>query len=135
MTAMRIPDAESVNGMELGLEEEDNLMKRKLHLFAATAATLLIPFASAQAEHPRISMQAARGRAMAIVPHGRITSAELEREHGQLIYSFDIRVPHRTGVEEIQISAIDGRLVSRTHEDPVAERREMRTEAREHSPR
>jgi hypothetical protein len=30
----------------------------------------------------------------------------LEREHGKLIYSFDIRVPGKPGIEEVQVSAI-----------------------------
>jgi uncharacterized membrane protein YkoI len=75
-------------------------------------------------------MQAARASALALVPHGVVRSAELEREHGTLIYSFDISVPRRSGIEEIQISALTGRLVSRSHESPAAERREARAEAR-----
>lgn len=80
--------------------------------------------AAAESRTRHISMQAARAQALAIVPHGRIRSAELERERGRLIYSFDIQVPHRSGVEEIQIDAIRGGLVSRHHESPSAERRE-----------
>lgn len=90
--------------------------------------------APAGPQHPRISMQTARARALALVPHGRIRSGELETEHGRLIYSFDIQVPRRPGIEEVQISAVTGRLVSRTHETPAAERREARTEAGEHAP-
>jgi uncharacterized membrane protein YkoI len=75
-------------------------------------------------------MQAARVRALAVVPRGRIRSAELEREHGRLIYSFDIQVPGRAGVEEVQISALTGRLISRRHESPAAERREAGIETR-----
>jgi uncharacterized membrane protein YkoI len=94
------------------------------------AIALLLAAAAAPAApaHPRISMQAARARALAVVPHGRVASAELEREHGRLIYSFDIRVAGQPGIEEVQISAIDGGLVSRTHETPAAERREARAE-------
>lgn len=103
-------------------------------LAAAVAALLVSPPALARTEHATISMQTARARALALVPHGRIRSGELEREHGQLIYSFDIQVPGRTGIEEVQISAVNGRLVSRSHENPAAERHEQRTEAQEHHP-
>jgi hypothetical protein len=103
-------------------------------LYPLAAAALLFASAPAQAQHARISMQTARAHALAAVPHGRIRSGELETEHGQLIYSFDIQVPHRPGIEEVQISAVTGRLVSRTHESPAAERHEARTEAREHNP-
>lgn len=102
---------------------------------AAMIATLGPAYAApAGQQHPRISMRTARAHALALVPHGRIRSGELETEHGQLIYSFDIQVPRRSGIEEIQISALTGRLVSRTHETPAAERREARTEATEHRP-
>ena len=100
-------------------------------LFAAAIAAATSPPLLAAGQHPRISMHTARSRALALVPGGRIRSAELEREHGRLIYSFDIATPRGAGVEEIQISAITGRLVSRTHEKPAAERREAIQERRE----
>ena len=92
---------------------------------AATAVSL-----EALPSHPPISMRTARARALALVPNGTIRSAELEREHGRLIYSFDIAVPRQAGIEEIQISATTGRLVSRTHESPAAEHREAQSESR-----
>jgi uncharacterized membrane protein YkoI len=110
-------------------------MKIVFPMFAIAAALTAYSAASAKPRHPLISMQTARARALGVVPHGRIRSAELERENGRLIYSFDIRVPGRTGVEEVQISALTGRLISRRHESPAAERREARTEARERSHR
>jgi uncharacterized membrane protein YkoI len=109
-------------------------MKTRFLLLAVTTAALAANSASARTEHPRISMQAARASALALVPHGAIRSGELEREHGRLIYSFDIAVPNQTGIEEVQINAMTGRLVSRTHENPAAERQEVRAEAREHAP-
>jgi len=131
---MRVGDPGNVKDTERGPTERTIPMTRELHLIAA-AALAALPFTLAQAQHPRISMQAARGRAMALVPHGRILSAELEREHGRLIYSFDIRAPGQPDVEEIQISALDGRLVSRSHESPAAEGRERAAEARTNNPR
>jgi uncharacterized membrane protein YkoI len=98
------------------------------------AAALAVSFAQpglGQRHSSLVSMQTARARALAVVPRGRIRSAELEREHGRLIYSFDITVPGRAGVEEVQISALTGRLISRRHESPAAERREARREMRE----
>ncbi|MBV8686389.1 MAG: hypothetical protein JOZ90_06635 [Alphaproteobacteria bacterium] len=103
-------------------------MKRLPAASAAVAAILLATGVSAKGPQPKISMQSARDRALRYVPHGRIRSAELETEKGRLIYSFDIEVPHRSGVEEVQISALDGRLISRGHETPAAERRESKGE-------
>ena len=42
---------------------------------------------------------------------GTIESEELERENGTLVYSFDIRNARGT-ITEIEVSAIDGRIVS-----------------------
>jgi hypothetical protein len=107
-------------------------MKSLLPQIAVAIAVWTCAPAMAQTRHPLVSMQTARARALAVVPRGRVRSAELEREHGRLIYSFDIAVPGRAGIEEVQISALTGRLISRRHESPAAERREARTEAREH---
>ncbi len=65
-----------------------------------------------------------------MLPEGRVRTAELERENGRLIYSFDIQLPDRSGVEEVQISAVTGRLVAWHHESEAAERREMRRHQR-----
>jgi hypothetical protein len=106
-------------------------MKVLLPSVAVAMAVCTCAPAMAQSQRPLVSMQAARVRALAVVPSGRVRSAELEREHGRLIYSFDIQVPGRAGIEEVQISALTGGLISRRHESPAAERREARTEARE----
>jgi uncharacterized membrane protein YkoI len=103
-------------------------MKTALSLAVSICALTTAPVLARQTDPP-VSMQAARARALALVPNGTIRSAELEREHGRLIYSFDILIPRRAGVEEVQISATTGRLVSRTHESPAAEHREARAES------
>jgi uncharacterized membrane protein YkoI len=87
--------------------------------------------AASAAPRPHVSMQAARTAALSFVPHGRIRSGELETERGRQVYSFDIAVPNRAGIEEIQIDAADGKLISRRHETDAAEATEMRSEARE----
>jgi hypothetical protein len=103
-------------------------MKTALSLLAVSMSVALAAPAPARPAPPSVSMQTARATALALVPNGTIRSAELEREHGRLIYSFDIVIPHQPGVEEVQISAITGRLVSRTHESPAAEHREAQAE-------
>lgn len=106
------------------------------HAFAIGLLTTVLAASPvlAKPQAARITMEAARAKALATVPNGRIKSAELEREHGQLIYSFDIAVPGRAGIEEVQIGAIDGKLVSLQHETPAKERREARADARAHKP-
>jgi hypothetical protein len=82
----------------------------------------------------KVSMAHARGIALKKVPGGKIDSAELEREHGKLIYSFDIKTA-RPGVTEVQVNAIDGSIVSVTHETPAKEAAEHKQEAKESAPK
>jgi uncharacterized membrane protein YkoI len=50
-----------------------------------------------------------------------VKEAELEAEHGCLVYSFDIEVAGKTGVQEVQIDAGSGKILSSKHESPKAE--------------
>ena len=48
-----------------------------------------------------------------------------------MIYSFDISVPGKTGIEEIAVNAIDGSVVTHEHETPKMEKAEAAKEAKE----
>ena len=65
------------------------------------------------------------------VPDGKIESAEIEREGGKLIYSFDIKVPKKSGVEEVNVDAVSGTVVKKEHETAKEEKAEMKKEAKE----
>jgi uncharacterized membrane protein YkoI len=65
------------------------------------------------------------------VPGGTIQSAELEREHGKLIYSFDMKVAGKSGIEEVNVNAVTGKLVAHEHESPTAEKKEAAAEKKE----
>ncbi len=67
--------------------------------------------------------------ALAKVPGGRISEAELEREHGKVVYSFDIIDPKQSGVEEVLVDANTGKVVSAQHESAAAEAKEQAGEA------
>jgi uncharacterized membrane protein YkoI len=71
----------------------------------------------------RIPEPVARRIALARVP-GEVKSEELEREHDQLVYSYDIQLAHETGVEEVQVDAMTGQIVSIVHETQATEARE-----------
>ena len=60
------------------------------------------------------------------VPDGKIESAEIEREGGKLIYSFDIKVPKKSGVEEVNVDAVNGTVVKKEHETAKEEKAEMK---------
>jgi uncharacterized membrane protein YkoI len=61
------------------------------------------------AAQAKITMDEARKTALERVP-GTIEEGELEKEHGKLIYSFDIRTTD--GITEVQVDANSGAVVS-----------------------
>ena len=65
------------------------------------------------------------------VPNGKIESGEIERENGKLIYSFDIKVPGKSGIEEVNVDAMTGGLIAHEHETPKVEKKEAAMEAKE----
>jgi hypothetical protein len=58
--------------------------------------------------------------------------AELEKEHGRLVYSFDIAAPKQSGVEEVMVDATSGKVISKKHESAAAEAKEHAAEAKEY---
>ena len=81
------------------------------------------------AREAKITMEQARETALKRAP-GNVESSELEREHGKLVYSFDIRNSKGT-ITEVQVSAITGRVVRVEHESKKQEAAEKRKESRE----
>ena len=79
----------------------------------------------------KVTEDAARTAALKQVPTGKIQSGELEREKGKLIYSFDIKVAGKAGIEEVNVDAITGAVIAHVHETPQAEKAEAAKEARE----
>lgn len=114
-----------------------------LLLTGAAAAALALAPRPAQAQEisgsaalkaeAKISGDSARTIALARVPKGKVQSGELEREHGKLVYSFDIMTPGKSGVEEVNVDAMTGTVVARVHESAAAEKREQAAEKKEHA--
>ena len=78
------------------------------------------------AKQAKITMERAREIALARVP-GTVEEAELEREKGKLVYSFDIRNDRGT-ITEVEVNATDGTVVSVEEEDEQEEAEEQRRE-------
>lgn len=78
----------------------------------------------------KISMDEAREIALKQVSGGKIESGELEREHGKLIYSFDVKTG-KSGVTEVNVNAIDGKIVGVQKENAAKEAVEKKQEAKE----
>jgi uncharacterized membrane protein YkoI len=78
----------------------------------------------------KISQETARATALKEVPNGTVKSSELERENGKLIYSYDITVPGKSGVEEVNVNAVDGSVVGRARESAATEKKEVAKQAK-----
>jgi uncharacterized membrane protein YkoI len=76
----------------------------------------------------KVDAATARSTALGKVPGGHIVKEELEQENGRLIYSFDIKKGTNPGVEEVQVDARDGSVVSVEHEDAAKEAAEAKKE-------
>jgi uncharacterized membrane protein YkoI len=76
----------------------------------------------------KVRVQEARAIALKKVP-GDIKEEELERENGKLVYSFDIRAAGQKDITEVQVSAIDGSIVSVEKEDAAHQAAEKKQEA------
>lgn len=50
-----------------------------------------------------------------------VEDAELEVENGCLVFSFDVAIKGKSGIEEIQVDAGAGKVLSSKHESPAAE--------------
>jgi uncharacterized membrane protein YkoI len=67
----------------------------------------------------------AQAAAQAKVPKGTAKSAEIEQEHGKLVYSFEFTVPGKTGVDEVNVDAKTGKVLGVEHESPEDEAKEQ----------
>lgn len=86
---------------------------------------------AALAREAKVTMEQARATALGRAS-GNIESGELEREHGHLVYSFDIRNPKGT-ITEVQVNAMTGKIARVEHENKKQETSEKRIERREKS--
>lgn len=114
-------------------------------VLAALAFTAVPAVARAQATYKRdipdslakqakVTEEAAAKTAQKRVPKGTIQGVELEREKGRLIYSYDFKVPGKSGMEEVNVSAMTGKVVAREHESAAKEKKEAAEEKREAKP-
>ncbi len=108
--------------------------------FSVAATTiglvLCVPLASAATssqgatlkDQAKVTETDARATALAKVPGGTVQSAELENEHGKLVWSFDIKQPKSPSVVEVQVDAKTGALVSKKLESPADQAKEAKAD-------
>jgi len=96
-------------------------MKIKTILWGILAAGLLAGCASEKSEQAKRAELATQAKitkadsqqtALQQVPNGTLKEAEIEKEHGKLIWSFDIAVPDSKDIKEVAVDALTGRVVS-----------------------
>ena len=87
------------------------------------AADLAALATVSQTDAERTAVESLRASSAITVAEG-----ELELEHGCLVYSFDLRVADKEGVEEVVIDAGTGKVLSHTHESAKREAAEREKE-------
>ena len=114
-------------------------------LVAPLAATLILaPAGHAQgggnykreipdslAAKAKITEAAAAAVAQKRFSKGAIQSVELEREDGHLKYSYDIATSGKSGIDEVDVDALTGKIIAVSHETPEEMKKEAAEEANE----
>jgi uncharacterized membrane protein YkoI len=66
------------------------------------------------------------------VPGGTIKEAEIEKEKGKLIWSFDVATPGTREITEVNVDAMTGAVVDISKESVADQEKEKKEDAREH---
>ncbi len=97
---------------------------------AKTAAPKKEESQAALQKEAKIPLADATATAKKEVPTGKVTAHELEREKGKLIYSFDITIAGKSGIEEVAVDAMTGAMIEHAHETPTDEAKEATADAK-----
>lgn len=81
-------------------------------------AALGAPSEAELIKEAKVSKVQAEKTALARVRNGVIKSEELEREHGRLIWSFDIGTNGTRNITEVQVDAKNGKIIYVQTESP-----------------
>ena len=71
---------------------------------------------SALQAQAKVSKADAQATALAKVPNGTVKECELEKEHGRLIWSFELNTPDSKDITEVNVDANTGEVVNIEHE-------------------
>jgi hypothetical protein len=120
---------ESLNVLTLGSVKV--CMKPKASIIAFAFAASWTPFNlwAQQSDgellkQARVTKHQAKQIALARVKRGTIKSAELEKENGALIWSFDIAQPGKKNLTEVWVDATTGKINAVNVETPTVEKKE-----------
>jgi len=76
----------------------------------------------------KISRAEAEKIALTKAPGGTVKEGELEKEHGKLIWSFDIATPGSSDITEVHVNAISGEIAGVEKETAKTEAKEKKKE-------
>jgi uncharacterized membrane protein YkoI len=98
-------------------------------VIVATSSAVSIRAASKETQaqlraEAKVTESAAQKTALTKVPNGKIKSSELEREHGKLVWSFDISTPQSKNITEVQVDAKTGKIAAVQTETPKDQAKE-----------
>lgn len=102
---------------------------QQIMILSVVASVCAIPLLANAGEvellkQARVTKEQAGKIALAGVSHGRIKSAELEKENGLLIWSFDIAQPGTRNITEVWVDAKTGKIASSNVETPKDQAKE-----------
>lgn len=120
VSRLEITERFPLNAVEERMKRIKSLVA-SLPFIAVLAVSGTLSGAPNQAElvkEAKISKAQAEKTALGKVHRGAIKSEELEREHGKLIWSFDISMPKSKNITEVQVDANTGKIVSTQVETP-----------------
>ena len=84
------------------------------------------------ASRAKITRTKAEATALKKAPGGTVKEAELEEEHGKLVWSFDIARPGTRNLTEVHVDAITGKVIATEIETPEHEAAEAAAEKAKH---
>ena len=82
------------------------------------------------ASQAKITKDEAQKIALDKVPGGTIKEAELEKEKGKLIWSFDVATPGTKDITEVNVDAITGAVVGLSKETVAEQEKEKKEDAK-----
>jgi hypothetical protein len=76
----------------------------------------------------KVTPEQAIATAQARLPKATLDAGEIEEENGKLIYSFDFKTAGKSGIDEVNVDATTGKILTVAHEAPGDEAKEAKAE-------
>jgi uncharacterized membrane protein YkoI len=76
----------------------------------------------------KVTAEVAIAAAQAKFPKGKLSSAEIEEEDGKLIFSLDFKTEGKSGIDEVAVDALTGKVLKSEHESPESEAKEAKAD-------